>query len=241
MPGMAGSRAHAVEGRAVAPAPTATVKAGRGATTAVVLVLYGGKAESREPSRPWHLSALRMRPFARAISRRLRRDGVAVWTLRYRVRGWNGAEACPVADARWALEQIRDRHGAVPVVLVGHSMGGRTALRVADDPAVVGIVALAPWLPPGEPRVRLGDRSLLVLHGTEDRWTDPRASAVYVNAAKAQGTPARWHPMTGHGHFMLRDPGTWKRLTTDFVRECLSTTSGGQAGEPPAPNLPHHA
>lgn len=221
--------------------PSVTVKRARGETIAVVLVLYGGKADSREPSSPWHLSAVRMRPFARHIWRRTRRDGVAVWTLRYRVRGWNGAEASPVADARWALEEIRARHGDVPVVLVGHSMGGRTALRVADDPAVTGIVALAPWLPPGEPRVRLGDRRLLVVHGTADRWTDPRASAAYVEAARAAGTPATWHPMNGHGHFMLRRPGTWKRLTSEFVCYSLNEPAGGQAGEPPAPNLPHHA
>ena len=106
---------------------------------------------------------------------------------------------------------------------------------------MVGIVALAPWLPPGEPRVRLRDRRLLVVHGTADRWTDPRASAAYVNAARAQGAAAHWHAMEGHGHFMLRRARTWKRLTTDFVRDCLRAPRGGQAGQPPAPNLPHHA
>lgn len=241
MPLVAGFRADSAEGTPLSSSPTVAVKRARGETIAVVLILYGGKAESREPSRPWHLSAIRMRPFARHIARRVRRDGVAVWTVRYRARGWNGAEAAPVADARWALEQIRTRHGDVPVVLVGHSMGGRTALRVADAPSVVGIVALAPWLPPGEPRVRLGDRRLLVVHGTRDRWTDPRVSAAYVEAARAAGTPATWHPMNGHGHFMLRSPGAWKRLTSDFVCYCLNEPSGGQAGEPPAPNLPHHA
>lgn len=204
----------------MSPLPAVRAQRARGETVAVVLMFYGGKAESREPSRPWHLSALRMRSFANKIHRRTRRDGVATWTLRYRLRGWNGADASPVLDARWALEEVRARHGDVPVVLVGHSMGGRTALRVADDAAVVGIVALAPWLPDGEPRVRLGNRRLLVLHGTLDRWTDPAASRAYVEGARAAGTPATWVPMTGHGHFMLRSRAKWKRLTSDFV--CLS-------------------
>lgn len=216
------------------------VRAARGETRAVALLLYGGRADSFARSQPWHLSAVRMVPFARDLHRGLARSGTAVWTLRYRVRGWNGAEASPVADARWALAKIRRRHPHVPVVLVGHSMGGRTALRVADDPAVVGIVALAPWLPPGEPRVPLGARQLLVVHGTADRWTDPVASRAYTDAAAADGTPATWLPMPGHGHFMLRRPGRWRRLTRDFVAGCLAE-AGGQAGEPPAPNLPHHA
>ena len=38
----------------------------------------------------------------------------------------------------------------MPVVVLGHSMGGRTACRVADHDLVRGVVALAPWLPPGE-------------------------------------------------------------------------------------------
>ena len=219
--------------------PTVGVREAKGPTRAVVLVLYGGKAENRAPSQPWHLSGVRMRPFARQIAHRVALDGVAVWTLRYRMRGWNGSEAAPVADARWALDEIRARHGDVPVVLVGHSMGGRTALRVADDPSVVGIVGLAPWLPDGEPRVRLGNRRLLVVHGTLDRWTDPRASKEYVDAARAHGVPATWVPMTGHGHFMLRSPGRWKRLTTEFVADVLHSTLRGQAEGPAAPNLHH--
>lgn len=219
---------------APAETPAVVVCRARGQTRAVVLLLYGGKAESRAPSQPWHLSGVRLRPFARAIARRAARKGVATWTLRYRVRGWNGAAESPVADARWALHEIRRRHGEVPIVLVGHSMGGRTALRVADDPAVVGIVGLAPWLPEGEPRARLGGRRLMVLHGTLDRWTDPRASAAYVEAARAEGVAAGWVPMTGHGHFMLRSPGRWKRLTTEFVLDVLDDalqgSAGGQAG-----------
>jgi alpha-beta hydrolase superfamily lysophospholipase len=214
--------------------PAVAVRRARGQTRAVVLLLYGGKAESHAPSRPWHLSGVRLRPFARAIARRAARTGVATWTLRYRVRGWNGAQESPVADARWALDEIRRRHGEVPVVVVGHSMGGRTALRVGDDPSVMGIVALAPWLPAGEPRARLRGRRLLVLHGTLDRWTDPRASAAYVEAARAEGVAASWVPMTGHGHFMLRGPRRWKRLTTEFVLDVLDDAlqgaPGGQAG-----------
>ena len=48
----------------------------------------------------------RMRPFARHLARAGGDDGLAVWSLQYRVRGWNGADRSPVADAEWALDQV---------------------------------------------------------------------------------------------------------------------------------------
>ncbi len=103
-------------------------------------------------------------PFARALHRELGPQGVAVWSVRYRYRGWNGSAASPVADARAALDGVRRTHGQVPVVLLGHSMGARTALRVADDPLVRGVTALAPWLPDGEP-VDVDDVVVRLVHG----------------------------------------------------------------------------
>ncbi|MGQ0625762.1 MAG: alpha/beta hydrolase family protein [Sporichthyaceae bacterium] len=221
--------------------PSLDVIPADGPTLAVALVLYGGRADSYERSRARHLSAVRMVPFARAIASRSGCDGVAVATLRYRVRGWNAAEASPVADARWALAEIADRFGAVPIVLVGHSMGGRTALRVADHPRVVAVVGLAPWIPDGEPRVQLGARRLLVVHGTADRWTDPRTSRAYVERAAAEGTPAQFVPLAGHGHFMLRRRARWRRYVTDFVVDVLAPYLGPRAaGSTEAAESEHH-
>src|SRR5689334_24365947 len=45
------------------------------------------------------------------------------------------------------LFRSRRRYGDVPVVLLGHSMGGRVAVNVADEPTVHDLVLLAPWLP----------------------------------------------------------------------------------------------
>jgi len=53
------------------------------------------------------------------------------------------------------VTEIDNRYRTIPNRqgrgLVGHSMGGRTALRCAADQAVVGVCALAPWIEPGEP------------------------------------------------------------------------------------------
>ena len=189
---------------------------GVGGTRAVVVVLYGGKPRSLAPSRPWHLSAVRMVPFARSIHDAGADQGIAVWTLRYRYRGWNEPAESPVADARWALDEVRRRHGDVPVVLVVHSMGGRTALRVAGDPSVRGLVALAPWLPPDEPVEQLRDRSMLIMHGSRDRWTDPGASLDLARRA-ASVTSVRRVEVKGVGHPMLRRASVWHDLTTQFV------------------------
>ncbi len=197
-------------------------------TSAVVVVLYGGKPRSLAPSRPSHLSAVRMVPFARSIHAAGAEQGVAVWTLRYRYRGWNEPVESPVADARWALDEVRRRHGDVPVVLVGHSMGGRTALRVAGDRSVRGLVALAPWLPPDEPVEQLRARSVLIMHGSRDRWTDPRASLDLARRA-ASVTAVRRVEVTGVGHPMLRRASVWHDLTTQFALSHLDRTDQSTA------------
>ncbi len=206
-------------------------------TRAVVMVLHGGRADSCEPSRPWHLSAVRMVPFARALHSELGDQGVAVWSVRYRYRGWNGAAASPVDDARNALERVRAAHGDVPVVLLGHSMGARTALRVCDDPSVVGVVALAPWLPPGEP-VRVRGRLVHLAHGTADRWTDPAGTHAWAERARSEASELVVTDVPQGGHFMLSDIVTWNRLARDGVVAGLRAALGALDGAPLDPSEP---
>ncbi|MGH3884488.1 MAG: alpha/beta fold hydrolase [Pseudonocardiaceae bacterium] len=136
----------------------------------IVLVLHGGQARSpatvrRRPQ----LSYLRMIAFARLRHRRGGRRGMSVRILRYRYRGWDEPERHPVQDARWALTQLRDQHRDASIVLLGHSMGGRAALRVADHPAVTAVCALAPWTLDDEPVRQLAGRSVLIAHGDRQK------------------------------------------------------------------------
>ncbi len=103
------------------------------------------------------------------------------------------------------------------MVLVGHSMGGRAALRAAGHPTVRGVVALAPWLPGTEPVEQLAGRDLAVLHGTRDLTTSPRASAGFVERAAplTRRTACVQVPWSGHG--MLARASLWHRLTAAFV------------------------
>jgi pimeloyl-ACP methyl ester carboxylesterase len=188
--------------------------------TGAVLVLHGGRVSSREPVTAHQLAVLRMSLLAAALQRRLGRHRVVVWNLRFGVRGWNGPEASPVADVLWALEEMRRSRG-LPVVLVGHSMGGRAAVRAAAHPDVRGVVGLAPWLPAGEPVGQLAGRSLTVLHGTADRITDPAASARYVETASGSALRARYRSIRGDGHAMLRRAPVWNRLSAEAVLEAL--------------------
>jgi alpha-beta hydrolase superfamily lysophospholipase len=215
--------------------PSVSVLPAIGPTRAVVLVCYGGKAESRVPSRPWHLGAVRVAPIAATLARRGARQGVATWTLRYRMRGWNGEEAAPLADATWALREIEQRHGDVPVVLVGHSMGGRVALHSAGHPQTVGVVALAPWVTEADPVSHLDGRRVLVLHGTADRWTSPEESLKYCERLLARGVDVYRYELPDLGHFMLRRIPVWHGLTARTALGWLSEALGGPSRTVPGP------
>lgn len=198
-----------------------------GRTRAVVLVLHGGRSQSEEPTTALNLSVLRLVPFARRIRRATVLRGVSVWRVRYRYRGWNGAQQLPVVDARWALEQVRQRHGDVPVVLIGHSMGGRTAVHVADDPQVCAIVGLAPWLSRSDPvQIRSGCR-VAVLHGDADRITSARETFSYAERARLAGADTAAVVVRRGEHFMLRRAMLWHHLGSAFVRDGLSRADAG--------------
>ncbi len=133
------------------PSPKLSVDDPPGPATAVVLVLHGGRSKSHMAVHATNLALLRMRPFASSLRRAGRSDGLVVARLRYAVRGWNGAEQSPVADANWALHELQTRYPGLPIALVGHSMGGRTALYVAGHANVCAVVGLAPWIEAGDP------------------------------------------------------------------------------------------
>ncbi|MDQ7803160.1 alpha/beta fold hydrolase [Amycolatopsis sp. A133] len=207
--------------------PAVSVRRARGRTRAVVLVLHGGAEHGTGRVQPWKPAYLRMVPIARALHRAGRKDGVEVRLLRNRRYGWNAPAEDPVDDARWALDRIQADHPGLPVVLVGHSMGARVALRVADDPAVRGVCALAPWTPRGEPVEAVAGRSVLIVHGTRDRMTSPAESHAFAERAGAVAARVARFEMANEGHAMLRRAGVWTRLTVAFTLDLLAGEDGG--------------
>ena len=184
---------------------------------ALVLMLHGGKDRSQQLVDTRSLSWRRTASMQRDVARRFQEAGASTWLLRFTRRGWNGGTD-RIQDARRALDDVRRELGDVPVVLLGHSMGGRTAVHVADHPNVRGVVALAPWLPPGESVAALAGRRLYAAHGSRDRITSPRATADYVRRASEVADVAQFHDMGPLGHYLLRGRRAWNDYA---VESCL--------------------
>jgi dienelactone hydrolase len=197
--------------------PIVEVRPAEGPTRGVAVFCHGGTATSVEPPRDRALSLVRMRAIEQFVHRDTAGRGIETRLVRYRVAGWNGAAADAYADVRRTVERIRADHGpAAPIVLVGHSMGGRAALRAAADEQVAATCALAPWTPPGEPVDHLRGRTVAILHGRGDRWVPAQLSADFaVRAARAGAHVARF--TTAGGHSMLRRSARWHAFARDVV------------------------
>lgn len=191
-----------------------------GSPRAMVLVLHGGKPRSGRAIGATSASWRRASWLQRAIAPQLHEAGVGVWLARYRVRGWNGG-AEPVRDARWALDRLREAHGDVPVVLLGHSMGARVAVHVADDPSVVGVVGLAPWWSADDPVTTLPGRALRAAHGRRDRITSFRETGRYVARAAEVADSAELRDMGALGHYMLSGSQRWHDVAVESVLDVL--------------------
>ncbi|WP_240630832.1 dienelactone hydrolase family protein [Mycolicibacterium sp. GF69] len=199
-----------------------------------MLVLPGGKQHSSERFRPWQPANQRM--FWLAVSLRCRfGTGVRVRSVKYRVRGWNGAQRDPVRDAERALARMLEDVHPHRLVVVGHSMGGRVAAHLSAGGDVGGVVALAPWWPRNDGELVPNSCRLLVLHGTADKRTDPRSSLAQTRRAKDRGVDARWIGVPDAGHYLLTHWRQWHRLTAQFVAEQLSKPAPELNDDPPAP------
>lgn len=176
----------------------------------VVLLLHGQAGESRDRPR-WHQGVvLRMAPFVWAV-RRAGGRRVAVVSLRYAASGWLGGAR--MDDATWALQRVTARYPGVPVGLLGHSMGGRIALRLAGRPGVDRVVTLAAWAEYADvPHWTAGPGlSMWLVHGLDDRVTDPEATREAGRRFAALGADVETDLVPGETHAMLRQARRWHR------------------------------
>jgi dienelactone hydrolase len=121
--------------------------------------------------------------------------------VRYRIKSWERLEDC-VADARAAVAAA----GAERTLLLGFSMGGAVAVRVADEPSVESVLGLAPWLFDRLDVSPLDGKRLDVLHGSLDRWlpgipgVSPALSRRGFERARARGVDGDYELIPGALH-----------------------------------------
>ena len=202
--------------------PRLDISPAHGRLRGIAVFCHGGTERKVEPPREHALSLVRMRAVEQVVRGAAGARGIATYVVRYRMAGWNGGAADAHADVRWTLEQIRAEHGGeVPIVLVGHSMGGRAALRAGGDPQVAAVCALAPWTPPGEPVDHLRDRTVTILHGLGDRWVPAALSERFALRARAAGVRVARFTVPG-GHSMVRGAHRWH----EFARATVLGATG---------------
>lgn len=186
----------------------------------LVLVLPGGTNSSYRPFSRWQTSALRMYPFTWSIRARYG-SKVRVRQARYRVVGWNGGQASPLPYARAALDDLTRSYPGVPVVVIGHSMGGRVAAHLAADTRVVGVLALAPWWQYADWRLIHDAVRVVAIHGTADTRTFARRTKKGIAELTDRGIDATFVSVPGGGHSMLDHIWLWHRAALDFVQATL--------------------
>ena len=159
--------------------------------------------------------------------------------VRYRIKSWNKLDWC-IEDARSAVDAV----GAARTLLVGFSMGGAVASRVAAEPSVQTVVGLAPWFPDRLPLDALRGRRLRVLHGSLDRWlpgipgVSPASSRRGFDRARALGVEGEYTIIPGAVHGLalrahwghpvpLPRAHTWARLVADELRRFEAQASPG--------------
>jgi alpha-beta hydrolase superfamily lysophospholipase len=126
-------------------------------------------------------------------------------------RGWD-TEHTPVQDVEWALGEIARRFGgALPVCLIGHSLGGRAALLAAGRPSVHGVVALAPYLYGTDGAVDARDTPIVIIHGDADRIASPERSRQVARALSTR-TKVSYVSVKRGTHSMLGRLNTFDEL-----------------------------
>jgi len=165
--------------------------------------------------------------------------GLAFAEVRYRIKSWNKLDWC-TEDALSAIQTV----GAGRTLLIGFSMGGAVASRVAAEPSVETVVGLAPWFPDRLLLDGLKGRRLRVLHGSLDRWlpgipgVSPASSRRGFERARALGVEGEYTIITGavHGLALRAHRGrpvplprahTWARLVAGELRRFEAQASPG--------------
>ena len=154
---------------------------------------------------------------------------LAFGEVKYRIKSWKRLDMC-TEDALAAIDEI----GAPRILLIGFSMGGAVAIKVARHPGVEEVVGLAPWIPERLDLSPLEGRRLVIYHGSLDRYlpgipgVHPANSRAGYERALARGIDATYTLIPGALHgIAVREPRgkplalprarTWARYVASAV------------------------
>jgi alpha-beta hydrolase superfamily lysophospholipase len=160
------------------------------------------------------------------VADHLRRHGAAVYGPDHMGHGKSAGERVlipdfedVVSDLHTVEDHARDRHPGLPVVLIGHSMGGMIAARYAQryGEGLTALVLSGPVLGPWRPI-----KALLGVEKIPDTPIDPATLSRDLSVGEAYAAdPLVWH-------------GPFKRETVEAFDRCLSTiATGGRLGALP--------
>ena len=150
------------------------------------------------------------------VAARFNADGAAVYGQDHRGHGLSGGERVLMTDAESLVEDfhalsdvVRREYPDVPLVLVGHSMGGMLAARYVQkhgDELVCAVLS-APVISGGLVRALLS---------LDELPTDP-LDATALSRDPAVGEAYVADPLVYHGSWKRRTLEAWDRLITDIA------------------------
>lgn len=197
-----------------------TLHRGERPVEAVVVTLHGGPERGFRRTALWNAAYLRLLPFGQRI-RELSEDRIAIAHLRHTQTGWNGGEATTLGQARLFLADLHRREPSLPIGLLGHSLGGRTALAAAGHSRVTSVAALAPWVTEHDDVERLVDTDVLVVQGDRDRVCPKPETDAFVTRLREAGGTVDYEVLEGCGHSMYRRAREWHDLAARHLVRTL--------------------
>ena len=142
---------------------------------------------------------------------------VSVLRLRYPDRDLRSVFRGALRDTAAALEHIRRTAPQARIGLIGHSNGGRVALRLSSDARVDAVAALAPWLSPAD---RINPRPgvpVLLMHGGLDVVTSPQLTTQLAARLARKGVDVDHETVAGENHYLLASSAHWHDRVASFA------------------------
>lgn len=147
--------------------------------------------------------------------------------VRYRIKSWRRLDLC-VEDGLAALTSLAPARA----LMLGFSMGGSVSVRLAVQPSVAAVVALAPWLPEQLDLSPLEGKRLAIVHGGLDSplpgipGVPAKSSRRAYERARAKGVDASYTLVRGGLHGVAVRSPSGRKLALPRAGTWLESIAG---------------